>query len=70
MKSVKYMGMEIDNKWEDVALFKIECEKSVHCMALSLDEANKIGTLRFQTYSNYIDWLLAKELDKSPKAGK
>ncbi len=62
--SFEYLGLELDNPHQDVALFKITCEKSVHCMGISLNENSRIGTFRFKTYSNYIDWLLAKAIDK------
>ncbi|MCD6011721.1 MAG: hypothetical protein K0Q79_1583 [Flavipsychrobacter sp.] len=62
--AVKYLSMELDNPYQDVALFQMTCEKSVHCMGISLDENSKIGTLRFKTTSNYIDWVLAKAIDK------
>ncbi len=68
MQSFIYLGLEADNKSEDVALFKIACDKSVHCMGISLDKDNKIGTLRFKTYSGYIDWVLAKAIDKERAA--
>jgi hypothetical protein len=69
--SFNYMGLEMDNEYEEVALFKLNCAKSIHCMAISIsnDDNSKFGTFRFQTYSNYIDWRLAKELDKE-RAGK
>lgn len=62
--SYTYMGPEADNKYEDVALFKVVFEKSVHCMAFSLNKEGLIYSYRPKTYSNYIDWRLAKELDK------
>lgn len=60
--SFKFLGLEGDNKYEDVALFKMVCEKSVHVMGISIDKDNKLGTFRFETSSTYIDKLLAKEL--------
>jgi Transglutaminase-like superfamily len=65
MRSCKYLGMEVDNWDQDVALFKIVCDSSVHCMGISLDNDNKIGTYRFMTSSNYITWLMAKDADKT-----
>ncbi len=64
LRSCRFLGMELDNPYQDVALFKMDFEKGVHCMGISLNEQNKIGTYRFKTYSNYIDWLLAKAIDK------
>ena len=69
IKSVEFMGMEKDNKYEDVALFKVSCENSVHCMGIGLEDNGKLGTCRFRTYSNYIDWLLAKSIDKCNMTG-
>jgi len=59
--SYKYMAMDDGDGDNDVALFKIVCEKSVHVMGISLDKNNKIGTSRPETSSPYIDKLLAKE---------
>lgn len=64
MVSYSYLGLEADNRYQDVALFKVEFEKSVHCMGIALDKENKITTFRFKTYSPYIDWALAKAIDK------
>jgi hypothetical protein len=64
MTSFKYIGMEGDNEYEDVALFKVVCEHSTHCLAISLSEPGKMGTFRFHTTSTYIDWAMAKEIDK------
>jgi hypothetical protein len=59
------MGLEADNKYQDVALFKVVFDKSVHCMGIALGKENKITTFRFKTYSPYIDWALAKAIEKS-----
>lgn len=65
MVSYSYMGLEADNKYQDVALFKVVFDKSVHCMGIALGKENKITTFRFKTYSPYIDWALAKAIEKS-----
>ncbi|MCW3123236.1 MAG: transglutaminase protein [Flavipsychrobacter sp.] len=64
MIAFKYLGLELDNKYEDIALFRVLFEKSEHCMAISLNKEHKISTFRFQTYSNYIDWAMAKSFGK------
>ena len=67
MVSFKFIGMEEDNKHDDIALFKVTCDKSTHCMAISLDKNGKLATTRFKTYSNYIDWVLAKSIDNDKR---
>lgn len=62
--SFTYMGLEADNKYEDVALFKVVFENSVHCMAFSLNSDGLINTFRPMTYSPYIDWRLAKAIEE------
>lgn len=69
MKSCTFLGMDISDSYDGIALFKIVCDNSVHCMAISLHEDGKFADFRFQTYNNYIDWLLAKSIDKD-KTGK
>lgn len=60
IRSCTFLSMEIDNKNEDVALFKMVCDKKVFCMGLGLDDNNQIKNYRFQTSSNYIEWLMAR----------
>jgi hypothetical protein len=70
IKSYKFLGMEEDNKNENVALFKVVCDKSTHCFAFSLGADSKMETLRFQTTSGYINWLMAKDAEQEKKKKK
>lgn len=67
LQSYKFLGMEEDNRSENVALFKVVCDNTTHCFAFSLSDDNKMGTFRFQTSSGYINYLMAKDAAKEKK---
>jgi len=64
MVSYKYLTLTEVYPDEDygVAIFKIEYDRSIVTMGISLNKNNKMGTFRFSTSSPYIDKQLAKEL--------
>jgi hypothetical protein len=62
MISYQYLDRDSGDGDNDVALFKVVFDKSVHVMGISLDKSNKIENFRFETSSPYIDKLLAKAL--------
>ncbi len=62
MISYKYVAQDDGDGQQDVALFKMVFDKSVHMMGISIDKNNKLLNFRFETSSPNIDKLLAKEL--------